>query len=143
MTKQLSIQEVEYVAHRLARKLMEWDEPIPEFSTRYPKVLESCIATPFVTFDSNYLYRGLKAKAAILFYLLIKDHPFQNGNKRIAVTALLIFLMKNKHWMKVGTREFYNFAAWVASSPSELKEDTVNAVTSFINQHLVVYYKKS
>lgn len=137
MVKKLTLNEVKYVAHSLAKSRMDWDEPIPHFSTRYPNKLESCIATPFMTYAKKSLYRGLESKAAILFYLLVKNHPFQNGNKRIAVTTLLVFLMKNKKWLRVGTQEFYNFAVWVAESPSPLKDDTVKAVASFIRQNLV------
>ncbi len=136
MVKKLTIDEVAYTAHTLAQKFMAWDEPIPKFSTRFPNKLESCIETPFMTFGGKPLYRGLINKAAILFYLLVKNHPFQNGNKRIAVTALLVFLTKNKKWLKVGTQEFYNFAVWVAESPANLKEDTVKAVASFIRQNM-------
>lgn len=136
MIKKLTIDEVEYTAHSLAKKLMDWNEPIPSFSTRFPNKLESCINTPFMTYSTKPLYRGLEKKAAILFYLLVKNHPFQNGNKRIAVTTLLVFLMKNKKWLNVGTQEFYNFSVWVAESPSILKEDTVKAVASFIRQNI-------
>lgn len=139
MVKKLTLKEVEYVAHSLAKKLMNWDEPIPDFYTRFPNKLESCIEMPFMTYAKKSLYRGLAGKAAILFYLLVKNHPFQNGNKRIAVTALLVFLQKNKKWLRVGTQEFYNFAVWVASSPPTLKKDTVNAITSFITKYLEGY----
>ncbi len=137
--KKLTLKEVEHIAHQLAKELMQWDEPIPGFSTRYPHKLESCIETPFMTFDKKPLYRGLERKAAILFYLLIKNHPFQNGNKRIAVTTLLVFLTNNKKWLRVSPQEFYNLAVWVAQSPSGLKDDTVNAIASFIRQHLGEY----
>ncbi|MBN1258459.1 type II toxin-antitoxin system death-on-curing family toxin [Candidatus Peregrinibacteria bacterium] len=139
MIKKLTLKEVEHIAHQLAKELMDWDEPIPRFSTRFPHKLESCIETPFMTFDVKPLYRGLPRIAAILFYLLIKNHPFQNGNKRIAVTTLLVFLMNNKKWLRVGTQEFYNFAVWVAESPPDLKDDTVNAIASFVRQHLGEY----
>lgn len=139
MTKWLTLEELGYIAHSLAKRWMEWDEPIPDFSTRFPNKLESCLKTPFVTYGRKSLYRGLGKKASILFYLLIKDHPFQNGNKRIAVTALLLFLAKNKKWLRVGTQEFYNFAVWVASSPPTLKESTLSAIDSFIRQHLEDY----
>ena len=136
MVKKLTLAEVEYLAHRLAKRHMDWGEPIPHFSTRFPNKLESCIETPFMTYAKRSLYRGLESKAAILFYLMVKNHPFQNGNRRIAVTTLLVFLIKNKKWLKVGNQEFYNFAVWVAESPSALKDDTVKAVASFIRQNL-------
>ena len=139
MIKKLSLDEVKYIAYSLAKKRMDWDEPIPNFSTRFPNKLESCIETPFMIYSKRVLYRGLEKKAAILFYLLVKNHPFQNGNKRIAVTTLLVFLMKNKKWLSVGTQEFYNFAVWVAESPAALKEDTVKAVASFIHQNIEIF----
>ena len=81
MIKKLSVKEIKFGAHTLASKTMSWNEPIPEFSTRYPNILESCITVPFQKYGGKELYRGLAAKAAILFYLMIKNHPFQNGNK--------------------------------------------------------------
>src|SRR3989338_4386332 len=97
----LSVQEVEYAAHRLAKEWMGWNEPIPDFGTRFPNILESCLSAPFQEFGGQSPYKGLLGKASILFYLMIKNHPFQNGNKRIAVTTLLIFLFKNKKWLSV------------------------------------------
>jgi hypothetical protein len=38
--------------------------------------------------------------------------------------------------LTVGNQEFYNFAVWVAESPSSLKDDTVKAVASFIRKYL-------
>ena len=109
-TKLITIEEVRYIAHRLAANTMGWDEPIPEFDTRYPNVLESCISVPFQKYEKKFLYKGLCGKAAILFYLLIKNHPFQNGNKRVAVTALLVFLFLNEKWLKVDKKVLYNTA---------------------------------
>jgi len=135
--KSLSIEEVEYVAYRLAKKLMEWDEPIPSFKTRFPNILERCLVSPFQSFDKKNLYKGLTGKAAILFYLLIKNHPFQNGNKRIAMATLFVFLYKNKKWLKVDNKELYNFAKWVTESNSRLKDETTAAVEKFIRTYLV------
>ena len=81
MIKPLSIKEIEYLAFRLAREIMAYNEPIPDFETRFPNILESCLVVPFQKFDKKLLYNGLIGKAGILFYLMIKNHPFQNGNK--------------------------------------------------------------
>ena len=139
--KTLSVDDVRYLGHSLAKKMMDWGEPIPDFETRYPNVLESCINAPFQTFDKRFLYKGLKEKAAVLFYLLIKNHPFQNGNKRIAMTTLFVFLYLNKKWLRVDNFELYNFAKWVAESNSRLKSETVKAIEKFINTYLVVLSK--
>ena len=135
--KSLSIVEVEYIAFSLAKEFMEWDEPIPAFGTRFPNVLESCVIVPFQKFDGKNLYKGLIEKAAILFYLMVKNHPFKNGNKRIAMTALLSFLHKNKKWLEVDNQELYNFAKWVAESHPKFKDQTISAIEKFIHAYIV------
>ncbi|MFC1675240.1 type II toxin-antitoxin system death-on-curing family toxin [Candidatus Omnitrophota bacterium] len=135
--KSISIAEVEFIAFRLAKETLDFNEPIPEFTTRFPNILESCLATPVQRFAKKTLYAGLIQKAAVLFYLMIKNHPFQNGNKRIAMTTLLVLLHENKKWLKVDKKELYNFAIWVASSPARLKSETVQAIEKFIKTYLV------
>jgi death-on-curing family protein len=136
MLKSLNIEEIKYLAHRLAVDTMSWDEPIPEFETRYPHVLESCIATPFQKFARRNLYLGMAGKGAALFYLLIKNHPFQNGNKRLAVTSLLVFLYKNNKWLETDGKELYNLAVWVAQSPPLAKDQVLIVVGNFIRKYL-------
>jgi death-on-curing family protein len=135
--KIINVKEVEYIAFSLAQKILSFNEPIPDFSTRFPNILESCLATPFQTFLGKSLYSSFIAKAAILFYLMIKNHPFQNGNKRIAMTTLLAFLYKNKKWLKADTKELYNFTMWVAESPPAFKNETVKAIEKFLKTHVV------
>jgi death on curing protein len=135
--KFISIAEIEYLAFNLAKETMDFNEPIPAFSTRFPNILESCLGTPLQGFSGKSLYHGLIAKVAILFYLMVKNHPFQNGNKRIAMTTLFVLLHKNKKWLKVDNQELYNFAAWIAASPARLKGETVKAVEKFIKTYLV------
>ena len=132
----ITIADVEYLAFRLAKEHLSFDEPIPDFSTRFPNVLESCVVTPFQSFSGKALYPTLVAKASILFYLMIKNHPFQNGNKRIAITTVLTFLFSNGKWLQVDAQELYNFTVWVAQSPSEFKEQVVSAIQQFIRGHL-------
>jgi death-on-curing family protein len=135
--KTISIVEVEYVAYRLAKKTMDWDEPIPNFSSRFPGKLESCLAIPFQTFEKKMFYKGIIEKASILFYLMVKNHPFENGNKRIAMTTLLYFLRKNKKWIKVDNQELYNFAKWVTESNPKLKDETVAAIQKFLKTYVI------
>ena len=131
----ITIADVEYLAFRLAKEHLSFNEPIPDFSSRFPNVLESCVLTPFQRFSGKALYRTLVGKASILFYLMIKNHPFQNGNKRIAITTLLTFLHSNGKWLKADTQELYNFTVWVAMSPSQVKEQVVAAIQKFITDH--------
>jgi death-on-curing family protein len=134
--KKLTVKGVEYIAFELAQELLTFNEPIPDFSSRFPNLLESCLATPFQTFTGKSVYSGLIEKASILFYLMIKNHPFQNGNKRIAMTTLFVFLHKNRKWLKADTQELYNFTMWIAQSPPRFKDETLKAITKFIKEHI-------
>ncbi|HUC87188.1 MAG TPA: type II toxin-antitoxin system death-on-curing family toxin [Candidatus Saccharimonadales bacterium] len=101
---------------------MTWDEPLPPFNTRYPDRLEGSLIAPFQEFEGHSPYPELEDKAAILFYLMIKDHPFKNGNKRIAVTTLLVFLAENGKWIavappRVPRRTTYQEALVVSAAP--------------------------
>ncbi len=135
--KIITIIEVEETAFRLAKELLTLNEPIPNFSTRFPNILESCLITPFQSFSRQQLYPGFISKTSILFYLMIKNHPFQNGNKRIALTTLLVFLYMNKKWIKVDLQELLNFATWVASSPAQVKDEVVKAIEKFLKSHII------
>jgi death-on-curing family protein len=137
--KNITINEVENMAHSLAQKQMSWGEPIPEFGTRYPGKLESCLGSVFQTFGRKDLYPSLIDKAAILFYLLIKNHPFINGNKRIAVTSLLVFLSLNHKWLSASNEEMYDMALTVAKSSPKLKRGILELIKDFVEKNIIEY----
>lgn len=66
--------------------------------------LESAVARPAMTFGGDDLYPDLAAKAAALMHSLVLNHPFIDGNKRVAVHAALIFIDLNGHEF-IGTAE--------------------------------------
>jgi len=68
---------------------------------------------------------------------MIKNHPFQNGNKRIAMTTLFVFLHKNGKWINVDTKELYNFTMWIAQSPPQAREETGKATENFLSAHTI------
>ena len=135
-TKRITVKEIEYVAFSLAQKLMTYDEPIPEFGTRFPNILESCIDTPFMQFNKKDLYRGIIGKASVLFYFIIKNHPFQNGNKRIAVMTMLYLLYKNNKWIKMSNENLYNFAKGIAKSKPASREKIIIQIQKTLKKHL-------
>jgi death-on-curing family protein len=142
--RRLTVKEVEFIAYELAQELFaSFKEPIPDFSTRFPDKLESCLAAPFQGFSRKDFYPNLLSKAAALFYLVNKNHPFQNGNKRLAVTILLVLLYKNGKWLKVSPIELYNFAKWVASSPAGLSDSIMFATEEFLKKYLVEMHPTS
>ena len=52
------------------------------------------------TFGGEYLYRSIEEQTANLLYLTIKNHPFNDGNKRIGAYLFVWFLEKTKHRFK-------------------------------------------
>lgn len=78
------------------------------------------------SFDGRELYRSISEKAANLLYLVIKDHPFYDGNKRIASLLFIVFLTMNDFHLtksgetKISDRALTAIALLIAESePSE------------------------
>jgi death-on-curing protein len=92
--------------------------------------LSSALAQPLMTFGGTDLYPTLWEKAAALGFSLIQNHPFVDGNKRIAHAAMEIFLVANGYELgattddqervilavAAGEMEREEFAAWVEGS---------------------------
>ena len=64
---------------------------------RDANLLDLSTNSPFHTFGGQYLYPTLQAMAAHLAFSLIKNHPFLDGNKRIGIMAMMVFLEINGH----------------------------------------------
>ena len=58
-------------------------------------LLESAAAMPHAMFDGAFLHADLATMAAAYHFHLCANHPFVDGNKRVAVTAAEIFLLAN------------------------------------------------
>jgi death-on-curing protein len=114
---------MEEMCHRLAATFFnKTKEPIPDFSNVHRDLLKSAINLPRATYDKKELYPTLIEKSAILFYTLIKNHPFPNGNKRIATTSLLVFLYLNDYWVDTPKHVLYKKAIKVAESDAKNKD---------------------
>lgn len=135
--KWLTIDGFEYLCFNLARQIMSYDEPIPDYSTRDQSLLESALGSPQQTFDKKLLYSTLSKQAAILFYSLIKNHPFKNGNKRIAVISLLAFLSINNKWLNIEPVDLYRLARDTADTKPEQRENTLIKIEETIEQNTI------
>jgi len=62
---------------------------------RDANMLDASINSPFHTFDGQYLYPTIQTMSAHLAFSLIKNHPFLDGNKRIGILSMLVFLDVN------------------------------------------------
>ena len=68
---------------------------------------------------------------------MIKNHPFENGNKRIAVVTLLVFLYINRKWLQVTNEELYRFAVEIAAGNSKLKAEQLNKIEDFLQKNII------
>lgn len=66
--------------------------------------LQSALVSPRQTMFGEELYPDLAAKAPILLYLLIQNHPFVDGNKRTALATCFWFLESNGYTLDVRKR---------------------------------------
>lgn len=77
-------------------KLLASDENFQTVSTiRDKNLLESAVNNPFQTFGGEDLYKTFFDKAAQLAFGLVKNHGFVDGNKRVAIHAMLVYLFIN------------------------------------------------
>jgi death-on-curing protein len=85
-------------------------------------VIEGILALPKQTAGGKPAYPSLFDKAAVLFRSLILDHPFVDGNKRMAVASALVFLWVNDEIVCATDRELVTKALAVAEGLRDWKE---------------------
>lgn len=86
-----------------------------ESGLRDEALLESALLSPFQSFDDRDLFPSIQAKAARLGYGIIKNHPFIDGNKRIGVHLMLLFLYFNNVELSYTQEELSNIILMIAS----------------------------
>ncbi len=103
--------------------------------------LKSSIETIYQTFDGKDLYPSIEEKAATLLYLLVKNHPFTDGNKRIAATIFLYFLEKNgllysvDKNKKIPDNALVALTLMIAVSKPEEKDTMIKVTVNLINMN--------
>ena len=77
-------------------------------------LLESAVAMPQSTFAGKFLHSGVAETAAAYHYHLCSNHPFLDGNKRVAVVAAEIFLLSNGNELIANNEELEKLTLGVA-----------------------------
>ena len=101
---------------------------------------KSSIGQIYQTFGGKDLYPSVEEKAAMLLYLVTKNHSFSDGNKRIAATLFLWFLNNNGIlYREDGTKRLADntlvaLTLMIAESRTEEKDTMVKVVVNLINQ---------
>ena len=102
---------------------------------------KSSIAQIYQTFGGEELYPSVEEKAAMLLYLVTKNHSFSDGNKRIAATLFLWFLNNNGIlYREDGTKRLADntlvaLTLMIAESRTEEKDVMVKVVVNLINKN--------
>lgn len=85
-------------------------------------LLNLALNNPFQTFGGTELYPSVQAKAARLCFDLVKNHAMVDGNKRLGVHAMLVFLALNGYELSYGQRELSDMILALASGDIGEKE---------------------
>lgn len=104
---------------------------------------KSSIGQIYQTFGGEELYPSVEEKAAMLLYLVTKNHSFCDGNKRIAATLFLWFMSNNGILYRAdGTKRIADatlvaLTLMIAESRTEEKDTMVKVIVNLINQNNV------
>ena len=85
-------------------------------------LLESALEMPFQTFGGEDIYPSLLQKAARLCFSLVANHPFIDGNKRIGIHAMLVFLALNGVEIDCTQEELIDVGLSLASGSMKFEE---------------------
>ena len=108
------------------------------FANPKDESFDSSINQIYQTFGGEDCYPTLEEKAAMLLYMLVKNHSFTDGNKRIGAACFLHFLERNNMLYKNGAAIIDNATLFaltllIASSKSEEKDTMKQVILSVLN----------
>ena len=113
------------------------------FGNEKDESFKSSIGQIYQTFDGVELYPSTEEKAAILLYLVTKNHAFSDGNKRIAATLFLWFLNNNRSLYRedgskrIADNTLVALTLMIAESCPEEKDVMVKVIVNLINKNNV------
>lgn len=128
-------------AMEVIRQLHEKFGGSPLFGNEKDDSFKSSIGQIYQTFGGEDLYPSVEEKAAMLLYLVTKNHSFSDGNKRIAATLFLWFLNGNGIlYNEDGTKRIADntlvaLTLMIAESRTEEKDTMLKVIVNLINQN--------
>jgi death-on-curing protein len=134
--KYLSTADIEEIYTTLSARFAEIGEPIPSFRLVKQGHIENLVALPQTSFFDAVQYPSLESKATIIFYKINKGHIFPNGNKRMSIACLLVFLSINNMVLRITSDELTAKALWLAESPAEEFERVKQDIEKWIRLNL-------
>ena len=134
----LKYEEAINVISEIKKDLIAKKEASDFFGRENSDKFKGILGNIYQTFDRKELYHSLEEKSAHLLYFIIKDHPFVDGNKRIASFLFVYYLDKNDFlYRSTGEKKINNntltaLAILIAiSNPSE-KDKLIKIITNLL-----------
>lgn len=127
-----AMQEIEMLREKFGASTLFGNEKDESF--------KSSIGQIYQTFDGEELYPSVEEKAAMLLYLVTKNHSFSDGNKRIAATLFLWFMNNNGILYRedgsklIADNTLVALTLMIAESRTEEKDIMVKVVVNLINK---------
>jgi len=134
----VEIQEFRDLIQKTKEKLILNKEATDLFGREYEGKFDGTISAVYQTFDGKDLYSSLEEKAANLLYLVIKNHSFIDGNKRVGSILFVYFLAKNNFLFrdsgesKINDNTLVALALLVAQSKPEEKEILIKLIIKLL-----------
>ncbi len=143
-TKGLSLEIATYPTEEDYRSLitqmkLEFESDV--FGIEKDGGFESAINQISKGFDNNDFYPSIEEKAATLLYLIIKNHAFTDGNKRIAAACFLLFLESNKALINedgttiISNEALASITLFTAASKPEEMDVVKKLIVSILNRN--------
>ena len=139
ITYEIKYKEAVAAIAELKKQLIKKKEASELFGREKDESFAGILGNVVQTFDGQYLYKSIEEQAAHLLYFVIKNHPFNDGNKRIGAFLFVWFLEKNKHRfkksgeLKINDNALVALALLVAQSNPSDKEIMVKLIINLIN----------
>ena len=117
---------------------LRFNEESDIFAIERNKGLQSIIGNIYQTFDGNDVYKSIEEKAANFLYMIVKNHVFIDGNKRIAATLFIYFLnyydlLYKENKQVIDNNTLASLTLLIAESNPKEKEIIIDLVMNFLN----------
>lgn len=116
----------------------KFSEPIYGIDHCDHKKLESSLKTPFLRPQKASFIEDFIEKGALLFFLLIQNHCFENANKRIATATLITYAQNNNFNLGVSEISLYGLSMAITYlSKYGLKKEAVFEIENMLRENIV------
>lgn len=116
------------------RELIARGEATPLFGSPRGEALDGILAAIEQTMFGNSLYRSREEKAANLLYLVIKDHPFSDGNKRIGSFLFMLYLQQEGMAHQLNPTALTALALLIAESAPANKDLMIRLIINLLSE---------